>query len=290
MLVRLADLTLHVARRGQGPPLVLLHGFTGSAAQWGEALDRLANGHDVCAIDLIGHGLSDAPRAAARYGFEACITDLTRTLDALGLRRAHLLGYSMGGRLALGFTVRHRDRVDHLVLESASPGIADEQERDARRLHDEMLADQIERDGVGRFVEGWMAQPLFASQRDLPPERLGAARRLRERNRPHGLANSLRGMSAGMQPAFWDALADLHVPTLLVVGERDAKFRRIADSMAARLPRARTIQIDGAGHATHFERPAAFVDAVTRFLSGAEGPAATWTIGCDESANRRSVR
>lgn len=290
MLVRLADLTLHVSRRGQGPPLVLLHGFTGSAAQWGGALDGLANGHDVCAIDLIGHGLSDAPPEAARYGFEACIADVARTLDALGLRRAHLLGYSMGGRLALGFTVRHRDRVDRLVLESASPGIADEQERGARRLQDEMLADQIECDGVDRFVEAWMAQPLFASQRDLAPEQLEAARRLRKRNRAHGLANSLRGMGTAMQPSFWDALADLDVPTLLVVGERDGKFQRIAGLMADRLPRARTIQIGGAGHATHFERPAAFVAAVTRFLSGVEGPATTLTIGHDESANRRSVR
>ena len=266
MLVRTADLTLHVSRRGRGAPLVLLHGFTGSAAQWGAVVDGLAVSHDVLAVDVIGHGLSDAPPDAARYGFEHCIADLARTLDALGIERAHLLGYSMGGRVALGFAVRQRERVDHLVLESASAGIADEEERYARRRQDEALADQIERDGVEQFVDAWMAQPLFASQRDLAPEPVAAARRLRLQNSARGLANSLRGLGTGAQPSFWDALHGLGVPTLLVVGQRDAKFRRIAELMVDRLPRARMVEIAGAGHATHFERPEAFVAAVSAFL------------------------
>ncbi len=289
MRVQMADVTLQVARRGQGVPLVLLHGFTGSAAQWGDVLDGLAARYDVYAVDLVGHGLSDAPHDAVRYGFEACIDDLARLLDALGLGRVHVLGYSMGGRLALGFALRQRDRVDHLVLESASPGIADERERRARRLQDETLADQIQRDGVERFVEAWMAQPLFASQRAVAPERLAAARRLRLRNCAHGLANSLRGMGAGVQPSLWNALPDLDAPTLLVVGERDEKFSRIAERMAERLPRARRVQIGSAGHATHFERPEEFVTAVTHFLPREDASAASMTPGRHQRAIGRSV-
>lgn len=269
--VVLGDVAVHVEVHGAGPPLLLLHGFTGSAATWAETIPALARDHRMIVVDLLGHGESDAPADPTRYGFAACIEDLVQLLVRLDVARCACLGYSMGGRLALGLAVAHPKRVTALILESASPGLATDTERAARRASDEGLAAQIERDGVAAFVETWMAQPLFASQACL-----GAAVRAREhaarlRHSAHGLANCLRGMGTGAQPSFWPALAGLPMPVLLVVGEADAKFRGIATTMAAQVPRAERVVIPGAGHATHLERPTAFIATVLDFLAQQSG-------------------
>jgi hypothetical protein len=115
-----------------------------------------------------------------------------------------------------------------------------------------------------------MALPLFASQARLGARALDAARAQRLRNRPRGLANSLRGMGAGAQPPLHDALARLHRPVLLVVGAEDAKFRAIADRLAAGLPDVRIAVLDDAGHAAHLEAPAAFAQAVRGFLAAVD--------------------
>ena len=252
-----------------GVPVVLLHGFTGSVSTW-DALGRaLAEaGHPVVAVDLIGHGASDAPEAEARYAIERVADDLAALLGELGHRRARWLGYSMGGRVALVLAARHAASVAALVLEGATAGLADAGDRDRRARADEALAGRIERDGVAAFVEEWEALPLWESQRSLP----GAVReRLRAQRLAHGaagLARSLRGMSVGRQPSLWERLGELRPPTLLVAGSRDEKFTAIAREMAAALPNATMEPIEGAGHAAHLERPQLFAAAVRRFLDG----------------------
>ncbi len=260
-------LRLHVEIEGEGPPLLLLHGFTGSGRDLGE-LSAALRARCLCVrVDLIGHGESDAPRDVAPYSMQRCTAQLTALLDALALPRAHLFGYSMGGRSALALACAQPERVASLALVGASAGIPDLVARAARVRSDEALALRIEREGVPSFVEHWMALPLFASQARLGGAFLARARAERLGQRAQGLANSLRGMGSGAQPPLLEALPGLPHDVLLLAGELDAKFRAIASGLGAMLPRARVVRIAGAGHAAHLEQPAACVSALEAHLS-----------------------
>ena len=182
---------------GEGPALMLLHGFTGSLHTWDPFVPSMAETHRVVAVDLLGHGGTDAPREPERYRMERCVDDLVTLLDGLGVGSVNLLGYSMGGRVALHFAAAMPEKVAALILESASPGIADDEERATRVKSDEALADDIERYGVPAFVQRWERLPLFASQRQLPEQVRAMLRAQRLNNRAVGLANSLRGMGGG---------------------------------------------------------------------------------------------
>jgi len=257
----------YVEQAGAGPPLLLLHGFTGGAGAWMPHTAVWASQFRTIAVDLLGHGASDAPADAARYSMERTVADLTAMLDALGLPRAFVLGYSMGGRVALHFAAAQPARVAGLVLESASPGLRSADERAARVAADEELASFVEREGVPAFVARWEALPLWASQARLPEATRAALRDARLRNSARGLANSLRGLGTGAQAPLHDRLHDIAIPTLLIAGALDPKYAAIAGDMAARLPDARAAIVPEAGHAVHLEQPAEFELLVAAFLS-----------------------
>jgi 2-succinyl-6-hydroxy-2,4-cyclohexadiene-1-carboxylate synthase len=274
--VSVDGVALHVAEVGEGEPLVLLHGFTGSGAQWVPLAGAMAGERRCIMVDLLGHGESDAPENPERYGMARCLSDLEAILDHLRIERTDLLGYSMGGRIALAFALARPDRIRTLILEGASPGITDAGERAARVAHDARWADLLERDGIEAFADAWMRQPLFASQTCVGPAKLAEERRRRCANKPVGLANSLRGIGTGAQQSFWERLPELAVSTLLIVGEEDEKFRNIAADMATRIPRVGMRIIPEAGHATHLEHPAAFEGAVREFLRRNRGRDERW--------------
>ena len=257
------------ASQGKQPdaaPLVLLHGFTGSADAWAAQVEVFSAYRPVITIDLLGHGQTDAPVDPARYGMAQSAQDLAALLTAIAPGRVNLCGYSMGGRLALYFALTYRHLVQRLILESASPGLADMAARQERSQSDEQLASAIETHGIAAFVERWEALPLFASQRSLPSTVQNRLREQRLRNRPLGLANSLRGMGTGVQPALWEQLYALSVPTLLLAGTLDQKFKVIAEQMATYLPKVKVAIIPDAGHTIHLEQPKAFQTAVINFL------------------------
>ena len=266
--IHINSVSIGVEERGlpDQPPLVLLHGFTGSAASWGVHLDTLAShGFRVIALDMLGHGQSDAPMDLRRYTIEECEADILAVLDALGVQKgeAILLGYSMGGRIALYTASSGFFRA--LILESASPGLADPLERAQRRNSDEQLAASIERDGIEAFVAYWESLPLFASQQRLPYVQQQALHTQRVNNRPLGLANSLRGVGTGVQPALQERLATLTIPVLLLAGILDTKFCTIAQHMAHSLPHAQLHIIPDAGHTVHLEQPEMFDQIVIDF-------------------------
>ena len=258
------SLAIHDA--GRGRPALLVHGFTGSAAAWGEdLLAALAAELRVIAMDLLGHGASSRPGRPERYALAEQVADLCEVLDACGVRDALWIGYSMGGRIALAAACLRPERVAGLVLEGASPGLREPAERAARIASDAALAERLLRDGIGPFVDGWMAQPLFATQRRIGAARLAAERERRLRGDPRALAACLRGAGTGAQPPLWDRLAGIRAPALLLAGDEDEKFRELAATMARALPSALAQTIPGAGHATHLERPDAFTRAVRGF-------------------------
>jgi 2-succinyl-6-hydroxy-2,4-cyclohexadiene-1-carboxylate synthase len=250
--------------RGKGEPLLLLHGFSGAASTWDAIAVDLAGDFQLVAIDLLGHGGSDAPPDKPSYRMDAVAADIISLLGQLSLAPPNLLGYSMGGRLALFLALRYPTLIRSLILESASPGVSDPQARAQRRQHDNVLAEKIEARGIAWFVDYWEKLPLWASQSD---ERIRQQRSQRLANNPLGLANSLRAMGTGAQPNLWGALPRLELPSCLIVGERDAKFRRINQAMRAALPNARLSVIPAAGHNTHLENPAAFCRVLRSFIN-----------------------
>ncbi|MGB5104308.1 MAG: 2-succinyl-6-hydroxy-2,4-cyclohexadiene-1-carboxylate synthase [Steroidobacteraceae bacterium] len=264
---------LPVERRGRGPAIMLLHGFTGRARGMDEIASALQHEYDVIAPDLPGHGRAAAVGQRAGHGFDDCIDDLVATLLASGHQRAHWIGYSMGARLALGCAVRHPQRVASLALIAARAGIESAAEREARRRADEALALRIESAGLEEFVDAWMAQPIFATQRRLGAPFLAQQRAERMANDAAGLAAALRALGPGAQPSFFDELAGIAVPALLVAGELDHVFVAAARDLARRMPHAQACEIADAGHAVHLEQPAAFVHAVQDFLRRAPAPA-----------------
>lgn len=259
------DGTLVVFERpaaADAPAVLLLHGFTGSHRGWSRVADHLPEKR-VLAPDLPGHGASrfhDEVRACRMANAAARLIDL---LDRLAVNRCTVAGYSMGGRVALYLALSQPQRVERLLLESASPGLESKLERATRRADDEALATRLERHGVEVFLEGWQRTPVLASQLQLSVALQAEAEAERRDCRAVGLAASLRSMGSGAQLYLGDRLHQLTMPVTCVAGGNDPKFAGLARALSARIPEARLEIVPGAGHNVHLERPA----YVARLLS-----------------------
>ena len=265
-------LVLNVDRYGLGPPVILLHGFTGSRTSWYDVVRALDGEFTTLSVDLIGHGWSGSPSSVERYQMSRAVDDLVTLMRKSGFERAVWVGYSLGGRTALQLAVQHPEAVAALVLEGASPGLATEQERVDRIAADEVLARKLETEGVESFIDYWQSIPLWDSQKTTLTEPLRVAlRQQRLAQRATGLANSLRGMGTGSQMWVGDRLGGLDVPVPLTAGRLDTKFSAIAAEMGQAIPGARVEIIEDAGHCAHLEQPAAFNAVLLDFLRGIRG-------------------
>jgi len=259
------ELALHAVTRGEGPPLVLAHGFTQSGRVWGGLADDLGADRQLVLVDLPGHGGS----AAVRTG----LVEGARLLGQVG-GAGDYLGYSMGARFCLHLALARPDLVERLVLVSGTAGIDDPDERSERRRADDALADRLDPPGggapadtVAAFVDRWVANPMFG---DVP----APANNLDERkhNSAAGLASSLRLAGTGTQEPLWDRLDELDRPVLVVTGSRDTKFTELGRRLVAGIGAdASLVVIEGADHAPHLQRPHEVATVVREFLSGA-GP------------------
>ncbi|MFC2947128.1 2-succinyl-6-hydroxy-2,4-cyclohexadiene-1-carboxylate synthase [Virgibacillus sediminis] len=247
---------------GEGTPLVMLHGFTGSSSTWSDFIRKYSGGMKIITVDLPGHGKTETPSIRT---MEDCCRDLHKLFGFLGLHKFHLAGYSMGGRTALSFSVTYPDLVETLVLESASPGLLGEEKKE-RLEKDARLSSWIEREGITSFVDYWENIPLFESQKRLPASIRDAVREERLSQSEKGLAQSLQGMGTGNQPSWWDKLASLNFPVLLLAGEYDEKFIEINRSMAKKCSAGSLTIVEDAGHAIHVEKPEIFGKLVSGFI------------------------
>lgn len=239
--------------------LLALHGFTGSARDW-EPL-REAIGTDritwICP-DFMGHGESEAPGVVDPYLLPNALRLIDRArLLASDPNRVILLGYSMGGRLALQYLLRAAP-VKAAVVIGATPGIEDRDLRQARRKEDRARLDP-EKESIDSFCEKWESMPLIAPQTRLPEPLCSELRRRRRTNRLQGLHNSLLACGAGALPSLWDRLAELP-PLLCLYGGEDRKFAEIAHKMMGRAPQLSCEAVPEAGHAPHLENPAALAN------------------------------
>ncbi|MDP6933745.1 MAG: alpha/beta fold hydrolase [Myxococcota bacterium] len=235
---------------GERPAVMGLHGFTGSGLDFAPLVESL--GLSFLAPDLPGHGQSPLPAIPGSLGLQA---QARRVEASWEQEKAEvLLGYSMGGRLALTIATRDRIPVSGLVLVGATPGLADPAGRQQRRVEDAALARHIREVGVEVFSGEWASRPIIASQRDIASPHLEAMGRRRLKNVPEALARSLEEAGTGSMQPLWGQLSGIRCPVLLLVGERDPVYREIAGQMASRIPGARVRVVAGAGHCAHLEQ------------------------------------
>lgn len=248
------------------PAILFLHGFLGSGSDWQEIISVLPKDLHCVAPDLPGHGQTTKSSDPEAYSMSGTANAIEAMLDALKIGRCALVGYSMGGRLALYLALTRPQRWTRLVIESASPGIEDPLERDERRELDEKQAGKLQNEGVKAFLQSWYEQPLFKSlKRDKARFRELLERR--EMNDPVELVKSLRAMSAGVQPPLWDKLPQLGIPLLLIAGDQDAKYQQIAQRMASQCKDASLALVANAGHNVHVENPIEYAKLLRQFLA-----------------------
>ena len=245
--------------------LLLLHGFMGARDDWREKISGLGPGAACLAVDLPGHGEAAGVRVPEAAGMAAVAERLAKSLDRTGWDRAIVAGYSMGGRIAAYFAGKFPGRVAALALESASLGLATEDERRARQARDEALARRLAEEPLERFVTDWYSQPLFAPMAGHG-ERFKALMARRCANDPAGLAHALRALGLGAQPDLRGAWRESAAPALLITGARDEKFAAIARDMAAARPGAAWANVPGCGHNVHWEDPAEYTRLLRAFI------------------------
>jgi 2-succinyl-6-hydroxy-2,4-cyclohexadiene-1-carboxylate synthase len=237
---------------GEGPTVVLVHGFTQSASSMRPLIQRLAPTHRVVAVDLPGHGGSSA--------ISADLDDAARLVaDAAGDAPFDVVGYSLGGRVALHVACNGAPGLRRVAVLSASPGIEDPAARRRRLAADTALADELASSGdVDGFLERWLRNPLFAT---LPPE--VADLDGRRANTARGLADSLRRCSVGTQRWLRPELATVEHPVLFVTGARDDAAVAAACATARASTAVGVTVVPGAGHVCHLEQP----DVTARLLA-----------------------
>ncbi|HUF38864.1 MAG TPA: 2-succinyl-6-hydroxy-2,4-cyclohexadiene-1-carboxylate synthase [Anaerolineales bacterium] len=247
------------------PTLIFLHGFLGRGADWLPVAKELASEFRCLLPDLPGHGANTDLDPTAPLTFDRLAGDLARTLDTAGAGRPVLIGYSLGGRLALHFACRFPGRLSALVLESASPGLRTEQERSARRALDDARAAQLLQAGLPGFLKDWYRAGLWESLRTRP-DLLAPLVRARSDMDPAWAAKTIADLSPGRMAPLWDRLPALRVPTLLLAGSLDPDYRAIAAETAARIPGSEFVCIEDAGHNIHLEQPGLFAGTLRGFI------------------------
>jgi 2-succinyl-6-hydroxy-2,4-cyclohexadiene-1-carboxylate synthase len=261
------EVSYHIEVCGDGFPLIMLHGFTGCGANWKPFCATLGEKSKIIMPDLVGHGSTHTDSLdGSKYLFMSVVDQCIEIIDNLGYDKVDILGYSMGGRLALAMAVKYPDRVRKLILESTSPGIKTDKERTERRFADLDIAVTIMEQGIEPFVDYWENISLFESQKLLPHETRNRIRKQRLSNDPIQLANALGGLSTGMQPSFWPHLDQIEADVLMIVGELDEKFCEIADEMQKGIKNGQVYKVMQCGHAIHVEQPEKFGTIVSEFL------------------------
>jgi 2-succinyl-6-hydroxy-2,4-cyclohexadiene-1-carboxylate synthase len=252
------------------PVVLYLHGFLGCKEDWDEAVLCLADQFTHLQVDLPGHGRSIHNVPDDAYTMAECAQTLVDLLDLLHIASCNVVGYSMGGRLALYLAVFHGDRFGRFLIESASPGLRTATERDERVRHDLQVADMIRSKDADTFLDHWYNQPLFASVDRTGSRFEELLRRRRQMFNRDGLAKSLEHMGAGAQPSLWAHLGGIRGRVLFMAGERDTKFAILTSEMAHLCPNGQVAIIPEVGHNVHFERPPEFCRRVAVFFGSTE--------------------
>jgi pimeloyl-ACP methyl ester carboxylesterase len=235
---------------GSGPPLLLTHGYSSTSAMWQGQIEALSRRHKLVLWDMRGHGRSDYPDDPEAYSEALTVADMAALLDTVEADSAIVGGLSLGGYMSLAFYRAHPDRVRALLIIDTGPGFKKDDARAAwnRRAHD--TGDRFRREGLA-ILKSASRERSMVNHRDAS-----------------GLAHAARGMLAQRDARVIEALPNIRVPSLVIVGADDAPFLAASDYMAAKIPGAKKVVIPAAGHAVNIDQPQAFIAAVLPFLDG----------------------
>ncbi len=233
---------------GEGPPLLLTHGYSSTSAMWHGQVEAFARDHKLILWDMRGHGQSDYPDDPSAYSEALTVGDMAAILDAAGAKRAIIGGLSLGGYMSLAFYRTHPERVRALLIIDTGPGFKKDDAREAWNARALATAERLDREGLA-MLKSATRERATASHRNAS-----------------GLALAARGMLTQRDARVMELLPEIKAPSLIVVGADDTPFLAASDYMAAKIPGAQKVVIPAAGHAVNIDQPKAFVDAVAPFL------------------------
>ncbi|MEK6220680.1 MAG: 2-succinyl-6-hydroxy-2,4-cyclohexadiene-1-carboxylate synthase [Chloroflexota bacterium] len=248
------------------PALVLLHGFLGNNDDWAETARLLSDSYFCIMPDLPGHGINTSRMPNAPISLIDFASELKSLINKLNLYNVNLLGYSMGGRLALTFAIQFPKLVNTLILESANPGIQESNLRRQRASEDAQRANQINKIGLDKFIDTWYEIPLFESL-SQHGEKFNELKAKRKHNDATWAIKTIAELSPGVQPELWSSLNKVSMPTLFLAGQLDQKYTKLSARALGYNDLFKLVIIPNAGHNIHFEHPHEFFLQVIKFLN-----------------------
>jgi pimeloyl-ACP methyl ester carboxylesterase len=242
---------IHYEVAGEGPPLILTHGYSATGEMWAGQFPLLSPHFKVITWDMRGHGRSDYPDDPAAYSEEATVADMAALLDAVGAKDAVVGGLSLGGYMSLAFHRAHPERTRALLIIDTGPGYKKDEARDGWNANALKRAERYDAEGLGDLSRA-SAEVRLARHRDAT-----------------GLAHAARGMLTQRDARVIESLPQIKVPSIVIVGANDTPFLAASDYMAAKIPGAKKAVIEGAGHSANIDQPEAFNAALLGFLKDA---------------------
>lgn len=264
MIIEIEKIKYYVEMTGKGKPVICLHGFAEDHTTWNHLV---LPGYTLYKIDLLGHGKSDKPNDPKCYAMEGILQQLNKLIHELVKTNYIIMGYSMGGRLALAYAFKYRNEVDKLILESASFGIKETTKQLERREKDRKLAEKIVCNGAAWFEAYWSNLELFKTQKKLSESIRKEIKNRRLNNDVGALANTILGSGQSEMPYYGDRIEDLSMPILYVCGVLDEKYTQLGRETAEKNRNMLCLAIRHAGHNVHLEQAELFGQVVEHFLN-----------------------
>ncbi len=245
-------------------PLIMLHGFMGESSDFDSLANRLQENYYCIAIDLPGHGQTIVD-SETDYIIEKTSEALIQFLDEKKINNSHLLGYSMGGRVAY-YLLTHYPNVFHkAIIESSSPGLKTEQEKIERVQKDLFLSKRMRMEPIAQFLDDWYSLDLFSSI-DKNSEAYNKMIERKTKNNIDNLALSLKYNGTGAMPSMWNMLAEITAEVLLITGALDKKYTSIAKEISSEHENISHEIIDATTHNVHFENEEQYYKTVENYL------------------------
>jgi len=241
---------VHYEVSGDGPAILLTHGYGSAAQAWDAQVAALSDQYRVITWDMRGHGATDSPDDPGAYSEEATVADMVAILDACGVEQAAIGGLSLGGFMSLAFHLAHPERVSSLLLFDTGPGYRNDEAREQWNARARRTGERMDERGMDGIREG------------------NEVRHAWHVHGPAGLGHAARGMLAQRDGRVIDSLPAIAVPTLILVGENDEAYLNGTSYMEAKIPGAKRIVLQDAGHSSNIDQPEAFNVAVREFLAG----------------------
>ena len=240
---------IHYEVQGRGPAILLSHGYSATCRMWDGQIEALQDRYQLIVWDMRGHGQSDYPNDLAAYSEAATVGDMAAILRVCGVQRAVIGGLSLGGYMSLAFHRAYPAMTRALMIFDTGPGFRKADSREAWNQRARQRADDLDARGLAAL--GSSDEVRMSQHRDAS-----------------GLAHAARGMLTQRDDSVIASLDSVTVPSLVLVGSNDTNFLAATDYMARKIPGARKVVIDGAGHAANLHQPAAFNQAMESFLPG----------------------